>query len=176
MTTNLLPPKARIELYQDEVKKLIIILGILILLFLLSLSLILFAIKDYISRQVESERILVYLEKKQLETSGIQNLREKIILTNQNLSQLISFYQEQVRLTEIFNKISDILPSQMYLTNFSYQKESAQISLAGFSPTQEILLYFKNDLKKEFSEVSFPTQNWMETTDIDFQFNFKITK
>ena len=174
--TNLLPLQIKNELFEEEIKKIIIIFGILILIFLFSFNLILFTINDYISRQVDLEKTVINLEKKNSEDPEIQNLREKIISINQTLSQLNSFYQEQVRLTEIFNKISDILPPQMYLTNFSYQKESTQISLAGFSPTQEILLYFKNDLEKEFSEVSFPIQNWMKTTDIDFQFNFKIKK
>jgi len=170
--TNLLPPQAKNELYEEEMKNLIIILGSLILIFLFSLTLILFGVKNYILEQANSEKITVDLEKKKLEDSEIQNLRTKIISINKTLSQLNFFYQNQVKLTEIFNKISDILPSQMYLTNFSYQKETNLVSLSGFSPTQEILLNFKKNLNKEFSEVNFPLQNWIKSTDIDFQVTF----
>lgn len=170
--TNLLPPQIKNELFEEEVKNLIIVLGSLILIFLFSFTLILFTINDYISKQIDLEKMVINLEKKNSEVPEIQNLREKIISINRTLSQLDSFYQDQVKLTEIFNKISDISPSQMYLTNFSYQKETNLVSLSGFSPTQEILLNFKKNLNKEFSEVNFPLQNWIKSTDIDFQVTF----
>jgi Tfp pilus assembly protein PilN len=176
MITNLLPPQTKDELYEEEIKKMIIISGILILIFLFSSTLILFTINNYILKQIDLEKTVINLEEKNSEAPEIQNLREKIISINRTLSQLDSFYQAQVRLTEIFNKISDILPSQMYLTNFSYQKESAQVSLSGFSPNREILFEFKKTLEKEFPEANFPPQNWIKATDIDFQVNFKITK
>jgi Tfp pilus assembly protein PilN len=176
MLTNLLPPKNKAELFEEEIKNLIIILGTLFLIFLFSLSLILFGVQNYISGRVDLEKMTVDFEKKRIEDSEIQNLRAKIISLNQSLSQLNSFYQEQKKLAEVLNKISEILPPQMYLTNFSYQKELNQVSLSGFSPTQEILNDFRKDLEKKFSDVHFPPQNWVELTDIDFQATFKITK
>jgi len=176
MLTNLLPPKNKTELFEEKVKNLIMILGILILLFLFSLTLILFGVQNYISGKVDLEKITMDLEKKKVEESETQNLRAKIISLNKTLSQLNSFYQGQNKLTEVFNKISEILPPQMYLTNFSYQVETHQISLSGFSPTQEILAQFKKNLEKEFSDIYFPLQNWIKLTDIDFQTSFKIKK
>ena len=172
MLTNLLPPRNKAELFEEEVKNLIIILGILILIFLFSLTLILFGIQNYVSGKIDLEKITFDMEKKKSEDSEIQNLRTKIISLNQVLSQLNSFYQEQNKLTKVFNKISETLPPQMYLTNFSYQKESNLVSLSGFSPTQEILDNFKKNLEKEFSDVYFPLQNWVKSTDIDFQATF----
>jgi len=174
--TNLLPLQNKAELFEEEIKNLIIILGILILIFLFSLSLVLFGIQNYISGKVDLGKMTVDFEKKRIEDSEIQNLRTKIISLNQTLSQVNSFYQEQNKLSEIFNKISEILPLQIYLTNFSYQKESNQVSLSGFSPTREILDDFRKDLEKEFSDVYFPLQNWVKLTDIDFQVTFKLKK
>ncbi|PJB99243.1 MAG: hypothetical protein CO077_02775 [Candidatus Nealsonbacteria bacterium CG_4_9_14_0_8_um_filter_35_12] len=174
MLTNLLPPRNKAELFEEEVKNLIIILGILFFIFLFSFTLILFEIQNYISEQVDSEKITMDLEKKRVEDSETQNLRAKIISLNKTLAQLNSFYQEQNKLAEVLNKISEILPPQMYLTNFSYQKELNQVSLSGFSPTKEILYDFNKNLEKEFSNVYFPLQNWVKSTDIDFQATFKI--
>jgi len=178
METNLLPPQNKAELFEEGVKNLIIILGILILIFLFSLTLILFGIQKYISWQVDSEKIRIDLEKKRVEDSEIQNLRTKIISANKTLSQLGSFYQEQKKLIEVFNKISEILPPQMYLTNFSYQKETNQISISGFAPTREILFgNFKGELEQKFPEVDFSApQNWIKSTDIDFLIVIKIKK
>ena len=172
MLTNLLPPRNKAELFEEEVKNLIIILGILFFIFLFSLTLILFGIQNYVSGKIDLEKITFDMEKKKSEDSEIQNLRTKIISLNQVLSQLNSFYQEQNKLTKVFNKISETLPPQMYLTNFSYQKESNLVSLSGFSPTQEILDNFNKNLEKEFSDVYFPLQNWVKSTDIDFQATF----
>ena len=183
MEINLLPPKAKIELFEEELRKLITISGVLILIFIFSLTLILFSVKSYISGQLGYQKTLVDLEKKQFETTEIQTLREKIILANQNLSKLNSFYQEQMNLMETFQKISEILSPEMYLTAFSYQKTIiqppsskekyvAQISLSGFSPNREVLVEFKRNLEKEFPDPHFSPQSWFEPT--DFQVNFKI--
>lgn len=176
MEINLLPPRVKIELDQEKIKKLIIVWGLLILIFFFSLSLILFATKIYISQKVEAEKIFLDSEKKQLKTSKLQELKEKIILANKNLSQLDSFYQEKFSLVDIFEKISKTIPSQIYLTNLSYQENDSQVSLSGFSPQKETLVEFKSNLEKEFLDVTFPLQVWTKSTNIDFQVSFKINK
>lgn len=174
MKINLLPFQAKTELLEEEIKKLIIILGALILVFLFSLTLILFSIKSYISSQVTFHKILADMEKERLETPEIQTIKEETTLANKNLLKLNSFYQQQINLTEVFKKISEVLPSEMYLTSFSYQKDNFQVSLSGFAPNREALLGFKKDLEKEFPDPYFPPQNWIQSTDIDFQVRFKI--
>jgi len=173
MLTNLLPPKNKTELFEEKIKNLIIVLGTLLLLSLFSFSLILFGIEKYVSSQVDLEKMKLDLEKKEIETSEIQDLRKKTTSLNQILSQLDSFYQKQNKLSLVFNKIAEILPPQMYLTNFSYQRESNRISISGFAPTREILFSdFKRNLEKEFPDADFSApQNW-KPIDIDFQITF----
>ena len=174
METNLLPPQIKTELHQEKTKKVIIVFGLLILVFFFSLSLVLFATTIYISQKVEAEKTFLDSETKQLETSKFQELKEKIILANKGLSQLESFYQRKFSPTEIFEKISNILPSQIYLTNLFYQESNSQISLSGFAPQKEFLVEFNENLEKEFLDVNFPLQVWTKSTDIDFQVNFKV--
>lgn len=176
MQINLLPPKAKTELFQEEIKKLIIISGILVLLFFTSLTLILFAVKTYISAKVASYEILVESEQKQLETPATKDLKQKVTLINKNLSKLNSFYQEKANLIGVFETIADILPSEMYLVNFSYQEKTSEIILSGFAPYRETLLEFKKNIEKEFPGSYFPPQNWIKSKDIDFQVKFKISK
>ena len=173
MQTNLLPPQIKAELREEEIKKLIMILGILILIFLFLLTFILFSIQRYITNSLNLERDILNSQKQNFEVAEIRDLREKIISVNKTLSQLDYFYQKKVSLSELFNKSSAICPSQIYLTNFSFQNDGGQISLSGFSPNRETLFEFKNSLEKEFTEVNFPPQNWIKATDIDFQVNFK---
>jgi len=173
---NLLPPQYKAELKEEENWKLTLILSILFLIFLICSALILFSIKISISGQAEAQKILLLQEEKKFEESQIQNLEEKITISNQALLKLNSFYQSQTNLTEILEKISETLPISVYLTTLNFNP--AQISLSGFSPTREILLEFKKNLEQEelFEEIYFPPSNWVKPTDIDFSVNFKIVK
>ena len=184
---NLLPLQQKEELLEEEKYNLVLTLGILFLIFLISLILILFSIKIFISGEVEVQRILLSAEEKRFKESQIQNLEEKINTSNQTLSELNLFYQNQLNLTKTLEKISGTLPLKAYLTTFSLnplstpaegetQKYLAQVSLGGFSPTREILLEFKEALGKEelFGEIYFPPSNWVKPIDIDFSVTLRI--
>ncbi len=174
---NLLPPRYKQELKQEENFKIILILGVFFLFSLVSLVLILFSIKIYIQSQLEYLKIMVELEEKIFQKTEIQYLQKEITFANQNLSELKTFYQHQINLTNILEKISQILPPGMYLTTFFWEKSSFQIFLTGFSPSREILFEFKKNLEQEryFTEINFPPANWLKPSDIDFQVNFKVT-
>lgn len=173
---NLLPPIQKEELKQEETFKLVLILGTVILAFLISLTLILFSIKISLLADLEIQKIYFEQRKKELESPIIQELEEKIKNYNLTLSKLKTFYQEQLNLTSILEKIFQTLPQGTYLTNFNFNPQISQISLTGFTPSRETLLQFKENLEKTeyFKEIDFPTKNWLQATDIDFSVNFKI--
>lgn len=175
---NLLPPRYQEELRQEENRRLTSILGILFLIFLISLTLILFSVKLYIQGQLESVKVIVDLEEKTLQVSEIQSLRERINLANQNLSKLDAFYKKQVSSIEVLEKIFKTLSPEIHLTGFSWQKNTSQVTMSGFSPSREALFGFKKNLEetKEFTEIYFPPQNWIKPVDIDFNVTFKIMK
>lgn len=175
---NLLPTQYKRELKQEESFRLVLILGALFLIFLVSLILILFSIKIYIQGQKESLKILIDLEEETFQIPENRHLRKEIASANQELAKLKLFYQEQTDLTEILEKISQILPQEMYLTTFFWQESASRITLSGFSPLQETLLELKKNLKEEknISEIEFPLTNWLKPVDINFQVTFKISK
>ena len=173
---NLLPPQYKAEFKKEENWKLTLILSLLFIIFLICLTLILFSIKIFISGQLEAQKILLLQEEKKFEESQIQNLEEKIATSNQTIFKLDSFYQGQISLAGILEKIFETLPSDVYLTTLDFNL--GQFSLFGYSPTREILLEFKENLEKEelFEEIYFPPSNWVKPSDIDFSVNFKIVK
>ena len=173
---NLLPPQQKEEGIREEIWKLISILGILSLVFISYLSLILFSIKIYISSELESQKIIYDIEEEKFKASEIQDFQKRIISLNQNVSKLDSFYQEQINLTKILEKISITLPPGVYLTNLNWQKEMSQIGVSGFAPTRENLFEMKKNLEKEkdFENVYFPPSNWVKPKDINFYVTFKI--
>lgn len=178
---NLLPPQEKRNLLRETNWKLILILGFLALLFLVSLSLILFSMKIYISGQVESQKIFVDLEEKEFRESLAQNIEEEIKLINLNLSRLNSFYETRPDWTGLLEKISRVVPAGIYLTTLSLSSPTTeegkfQIHLAGFCPTRPTLSEFKKRLESEpsFKEIYFPPEDWVKPKDIDFHLTFEL--
>ncbi len=177
---NLLPPQQKEELQQEENWKLVLILGVVILAFLISFVFILFSIKIFLSSQLEVQKIFLNQQKSQ--DPQLQKLEEEIINSNKIFSALNSFYQKEINLPEILEKIEKTLPATTTLTSFNFDHFSkegyvAQISLSGYSPTREVLLEFKKNLEnqKSFKEIYFQPEDWVTPTDINFSVNFKIT-
>jgi len=173
---NLLPNKEKEELRLEEQKKIILILGIQILILFVSLLLVLFSIDIYISSQVNVQKIIFSQEEKKFGESEAKIFQEKLEFLNQDISNLSSFYKNQINLTEILNKISNILPSGISLNYFSFITDTSQISLVGSAPDRETLLKFRENIEKEkkFSQIEFSSNSWLDPT--NFSVNFKISK
>lgn len=175
---NLLSPKEKLILIQEENQKLILILGIILFLALLCFTLILFSIKIHISGELEAQKI--FLEQKKFDSFSTQEIEQEIKHQNLSFSELKTFYEKDFRKSEILEKISQKLPSSTYLTNFylsTKEKESKlSISLSGFSPDRDILLEFQKNLENEdmFQQVDFPPSNWVKPNNIDFSVSFKV--
>lgn len=174
---NLLPSQFKEEISLEERKKIVIILGILSFLFLISLILILFAIKIYLNSQVEAQKAFFGLEMKEKESPEIKELENKIGSVNQRLSQLDNFYQKQLHFSEILEEVNKTIPKEIYLTSLSFSKDTSEVRLSGFSPTRETLVQFRKDLELSFQDVKVPPANWVEARDINFSgINFKAKK
>lgn len=173
---NLLPQKEKEALLQEENWKLVLIFEILILIFLLFLSLAFFSVKIYISGRLDEQKILKEMEGKGAKTFETQDFQKKITAASQNLSKLDSFYQSQINLTEILEKISETLPPGIYLTGLSYQKDASQIGLSGFAKLRETLFEFKKNLEEEkyFHDVYFPPSSWVKSKEVDFNATLKV--
>lgn len=175
---NLLPPQYREELRLEENFKLVLILGMIFLIFLFSLVLILFSVKVHIQGKTEALKVLLKAEEARLQIAEIQDIQRKIATSNEMILELQSFYEVKTDSINILEKIFQTLPSGVYLTSLSWQKEAGQVAVFGFAPKRELLFELKNNLetKAEFSDIDFPPQNWIKPADIDFQAFFKIRK
>ena len=79
----------------------------------------------------------------------------------------------------VLEKIFKVLPPEIKLTAFSWKKSTDQISISGFSPNREVLFSLQKNLEGENqfidkSTISFPPQNWIKSSDIDFSVTFKL--
>lgn len=179
---NLLPPEEKRELSAEKKRRIVIILWILVLFFLFSLFLTLLLAKIYLQTQVLSQKSILLGVEKESPQPEIEDFRGRITLINQNLTDLKTFYERKVYFPKVLERISQILPQGIYLTNFSAllsaaeEKPIVKVSLTGFSPSREILFEFKQNLEREkdFQNVYFPPINWVKPANIDFLITFEI--
>ena len=179
---NLLPPTEKDNLKNEEKRRLSFILGIFVLFFLVALSLVLFSVNIYLAGEVAGYKIIVSYEQQKSVTLAAQNIEREIGVVNQNLTELGAFYVGQPRITELLQKISEIIPEEVYLNSLSLdpskdKKSRFQVSLTGRSSTREALLGFKKSLESEsnFQGVYFPPSNWVKPSDINFSASFEMT-
>jgi len=174
---NLLPQKEKEELEIERKTRITIIVGILFLIFLIFLGLLFFSAKIYILSQIQEQKALINIESRSTETPQVQELEKSIAQTNQIISQLNSFYNEQDNVSEILKKVADLLPSDIYLTDFFYKKDKSQVILQGYAQKRESLLGFKKSLEsqKEVKNLYSPISNLTKSTDVDFYFSFNIS-
>lgn len=179
---NLLPETEKKELKREEILKKIFIILIFLLIFILILILILFSLKIYISSKAENVRNLVLEREKDLIDPEFMNFQETVKKTNQRISKIQKFWQNQILITPIFEEISPLVPNSIYFTNFSFKKifegnkKFADIHSSGWAENREDLFYFKKKLeeKEDFKDVHFSPTSWTAPTDINFSLSFKI--
>ncbi len=152
-----------------------VILGMVFLFFLLSLFLILFSVKIYVSGQAESQEISLKVERDHFSDIGMKQLEDEIRLVNQEMLQLRNFYKEQFLFSDFLENLAEALPAESYFTraNFRYlsQEEGIRVNLSGFTPNREALRQFRNSLEDN------PDIYDMELTGInpdDFSMTFKV--
>lgn len=178
---NLLPPEEKDILKMEEKYRLAFILGVLVLFFLVAFSLVMLSVKIYLNGEVEGYKILVDYEQQKSATTEAQNIEKEINSINRKLAGLSSFYQQQPRITELLEEISNIIPQGIYLTSLSLDPNQDKqgrfkVSLTGHSENRDVLLDFKNSLESEsgFQGIYFPPSNWVKAEDINFSASFEI--
>ena len=189
---NLLPQTEKIFLQKEKNFKTLLILGMALLCALVCLILILLSIKIYIAGSANAENIIFERFEKQIQNSESREIEDKIKIYNQNMANINSFYKDRIEISELAQRISEILPSDIYLTHFFFntieetvrvkdsdkteKKSKKELSISGFSPTREKLFELKETLKSQtdFYEVYFPASAWTKPFDINFSLKFNL--
>jgi Tfp pilus assembly protein PilN len=175
---NLLPDNQKNELRQEENLKLVLILGLVLIFYLLSLGLLLFLVRGFLSTDLDVQK--TYFNQKTTRLEALKGLKDETSSANSNFLKLKIFYDSQINYADIFNKLYPALPPgiNLYSINFLSEKEkTAVISLQGFSKTREELSSFKSNLESDkefFSDINFPPESWIKKNDITFTITFNV--
>jgi len=174
---NLLPPTEKQEIKEQEVWRRVFIILFFLLISLMFLALIFYALGVYVASSLDSSENLL-LEKK-LKTPEFQEFQRVVSQTNQNLSKIQNFLQNQILVVPLFEKIASLTPPSVYFTNFSFQKVSqnevlTKINISGWAKTREDLFYFKENLEKEksFKNIYFLPSSWISPVNANFSLSF----
>ena len=189
---NLLPQTEKVFLQKEKNFKTLLILGMALLCALVCFILILLSINIYIAGQANAKKIVFQQFEEQIQNSKSREIEDRVKIYNQNIADINSFYNNRIEITELLQRISEILPSDIYLTYFSFntieetikiegsdkteKKLKQEISISGFSPSREKLFELKEILKSQtdFLEVYFPASAWTKPFDINFSLKFHL--
>lgn len=177
---NLLPPRQKKELQEEENWKVVFLIETFLFLFFILLSLNFLSVRNFISGEAEVQQILLDQRESELANPRAQVLRKNLTDFNQTLSQLNSFYKNQLKFSYVLEEIAKTVTSGVSLSSLNLAKKDKGMicSLRGFAEDRNSLLKFKENLEKNeiFSDVFFPQGSWVEPSDIDFTLNFKISE
>ncbi len=174
---NLLSIEGKEKILIEAKLKVTAIIWFLIIFFIFCLVGFLVFINFYIKIQLDGQKIQISETNGVFPNSRALDLENKIILFDSDLNDINLFFQNRIYFSEIFNKISDVLPENIYLTNLTAVKGSigVKVSISGFSPDRESLLELKNNFDKDsafFNNVYFPQSDWVKPSDINFFISF----
>lgn len=177
---NLLPPKEKEELVFQKHRRLIFVLGNIVVVSLVCLSLILFALKFYISAEVSYQNTLLGIAKKKYQVSDKSSLKEDIKSYNTSLDKINNFYKKENYLSDTLKNILDIQrPEGIYFSdiiiNQLKDEKKIKISISGVSDTRDNLLTFKDNIERnqKVKNAYFPPDSWVRDKDINFSLTFE---
>jgi len=184
---NLLPPKYRQKLREEQRFRLVLLLGVILGSALIALSIFLLVIQITLSKErlLQEFKLLSFEERTTREDSTLAEIKN----WNSKLRNIAAFKEKRKALREVVDEVASSLPQELYLVSLSYtpafetrKKEDkivrtpAIIAVTGKAQTREQLLSFKDALQVNpfFAEVVFPPSNWVKPQDITFSFQAKL--
>jgi hypothetical protein len=177
---NILPLEEKQKLLVEKKKKLTIIFGIVFSVGLICLILILLSIKFYILAETDYQKNILMQEQEEYQTADFINLNNAIKRYNLILTQLDSFYKNEIYFNQALEIITNIKrPDGLYLKNFSLDRDVNGIiktNISGISDTRDNLLIFKKNIieDKNIKNPSFSNESWISPKDVKFSLTFEI--
>ena len=181
---NLLPPLYKRRIKQEQYFRIIVILGIAVLGALISLLLLLTAIRLYVAGLVTTEDPFLSTTQTSGAAQEFEQAKRSIQQHNAFIAQVSRFYQNQTDILAIIQELSDDIPSDITLTSLSYtasvatkeKPEPAKISITGFSPNRELLSELRASLQENplFENLQMPLTN-LTNLPVNFLFSAQLT-
>jgi len=179
---NLLPKNEKENLLFDRDKKMIMVLGYIIIIALTCLSLFLFSIKFYILGDVASQNVLLGITEKSYQNPDFLMFKDMIQKYNSDLGKINTFYSKEIYFSDLLKNILEIeRPNGVYFTDLSMAKDQkanmVKVTITGTSDTRDNLSTFRDNLEsnKKIENIYFPSENWIKPVNLNFYLSFTVT-
>lgn len=179
---NLLPPEEKEILILEKRKKIIIILGIMILIPLICFILFLTSIWLYILAEVNTQKIVLQQAQKQYQTASFLHFKGIIQQDNSILNQLNSFYKKEIDINGALQEIASLSrPKNVYMTDLYMTRQDNQkiiATISGISSSRNDLLIFKKTVEadKRIKNPSFSPESWIASENVAFNLTFEVSQ
>ena len=182
---NLLPPQEKRELALQQNKKLAMVLGGVVLIFLVSLSMALFSVKFYLLGEVTYQKNILGTTEKKYETPDFLASKSLIQSYNASLVKMNEFYQHDILASGALKTLLAVeRPAGLSLTNIFAQKNLAEagkkntvvkVSFSGISEARDDLMLYKTSLESnpDIKNIYFPPNNWIKPSELSFYITFE---
>lgn len=171
---DLLPKEKKTELKRKKIFRNILHEEFLFLLPVILFIIILFNVFYLLTIKHDTTIVEKSFTESQDKYQELSSYEEKFKLVNENSAKLLKIQAAHMHWTEIFNKLSDALPNEISITDFS--TKDYKIFLVGKAKSRDILLNFKDRLESEtcFADINVPLSNLVVREDIDFQMDLSV--
>jgi Tfp pilus assembly protein PilN len=179
---NLLPPIEKENVVIVQKKKIIIVLGSVVLISLFCFSLILLAIYfQALSSYQEYNSALTLLDKENIDSNKETTLNN-IKKYNETINSLNLFLKNELYVSDVLQTIDKMpTPDSVYITNFTLDRDTQKmisVNLSGISDSRNSLILFKKNIEND-SDVKNPVflpESWIKLNNVDFNLNFVYEK
>lgn len=173
---NLLSAEDKILIKEEYFRRLIVIIGFFLFIFICIAIILLFPSYFLLVSQEENLESQLNILRQSFNREKVADIESSVLELN---SKLISFKDQEKNtqpISDLIKKVSDARPSVIKLSYISYQqgakKEggSNQISLQGYAATRDALIDFTNILEslKAINKVRSSPSNLLKEKDITF--------
>ena len=169
---NLLSPGEKEQIELAKLHRLIVIFVAWIFVFLLTFVLLLVSTFFSLSILLKSQNTLIQHREQDEKNKYLVEIEQRIKQANQKLDQVYLKQGDMIIWTSILEKLSNITPSGVYITNLSYQLSNKQVNLSGWANNRNKLLAFQDSLEQasNFIKVDAPLSNLIKQNNISFSF------
>lgn len=163
------------ELRRKKIFRKILRQEFLFLLPVLLFIIILFNVSYLLSIKYDVAMLEKSVVESQDKYQEFSSYEEKFKQVNDNSAKLLNIQAKHMYWTEVFNKLSEALPNEISITDFS--TSDYKIFLVGKAKSRDILLNFKGILEADpcFTNINVPLSNLVVKDDIDFQMDLEIS-
>jgi len=178
MRINLLPPQEKKKIALANFNHLLACLVFYLVIISAIFIILLLSVYFFLSIILNAQTDLIKFRQGGQKIQYLMTIEEKIKQADQQLEQIYDKQKKFIFWTPLFEEFSRIVPSGIYLNNFSYRLSDNRIILSGRANKREQLLDLQKRLEESssFNKVEAPLSNLIKQTGINFSFTLYLQK